>query len=136
MKGSRFTETQIIAILKEAESGMLVKDVCRKHGISDATYYNLRRHECFRSQADERDGNRTEQPEAHICRHGVGKPGAQGSDRKKAVRLPRKRETVHFLMPGMAFPFNGVAGASACLGQPFTSPHRMHPTMMPMSSRG
>ena len=40
MKKSRFTETQIIAILKEADSGMLVKDVCRKHGISDATYYN------------------------------------------------------------------------------------------------
>ena len=40
MKRSRFTETQIIAILKEADSGMLVKDVCRKYGISDATYYN------------------------------------------------------------------------------------------------
>jgi putative transposase len=39
MKGSRFSETQIIAILKETEAGMLVKDVCRKHGISDATYY-------------------------------------------------------------------------------------------------
>ena len=40
MQKARFTETQIITILKEAESGMLVKDVCRKHGISDATYYN------------------------------------------------------------------------------------------------
>jgi putative transposase len=40
MKGSRFTETQIFSILKEAEAGNLVKDVCRKHGISDATYYN------------------------------------------------------------------------------------------------
>ena len=40
MKKSRFTETQIIAILKEADSGVMVKDVCRKHGISDATYYN------------------------------------------------------------------------------------------------
>ena len=39
MKASRFTETQIVAILKEADDGMLVKDVCRKHGISDATYY-------------------------------------------------------------------------------------------------
>ena len=40
MKGSRFTETQIFSILKEAEAGNLVKDVCRKHGIRDATYYN------------------------------------------------------------------------------------------------
>jgi len=40
MKRSRFTETQIIAILKEADAGVLVKDICRKHGISDATYYN------------------------------------------------------------------------------------------------
>lgn len=40
MKSSRFTETQIIAILKEADAGTLVKDICRQHGISDATYYN------------------------------------------------------------------------------------------------
>ena len=36
----RFTEEQIIGILKEAEAGMKVADLCRKHGISDATYYN------------------------------------------------------------------------------------------------
>jgi putative transposase len=36
----RFTEEQIIGILKEAEAGMKVTDVIRKHGISDATYYN------------------------------------------------------------------------------------------------
>lgn len=39
MKGSLFSETQIISILKETEAGMLVKDVCSKHGISDAIYY-------------------------------------------------------------------------------------------------
>ena len=36
----RFTEEQIIGILKEAEAGMKVGELCRKHGISDATYYN------------------------------------------------------------------------------------------------
>ena len=40
MKQSRFNESQIVSILKEAESGMKVKDLCRKHGISEATYYN------------------------------------------------------------------------------------------------
>ena len=40
MKTSRFNETQIIAILKQGEAGLKVKDLCREHGISDATYYN------------------------------------------------------------------------------------------------
>ena len=39
MKQSRFTETQIIGILKEADSGIAVNEIWRKHGISSATYY-------------------------------------------------------------------------------------------------
>ena len=40
MKKSKFSESQIVAILKEADAGMLVKDLCRKHGISSPTYYS------------------------------------------------------------------------------------------------
>ena len=40
MKKSRFSETQIVSILKEADAGVQVKDICRKHGISEPTYYN------------------------------------------------------------------------------------------------
>lgn len=40
MKKSRYTETEIVKILKEVEAGRLVKEVCREYGISDATYYN------------------------------------------------------------------------------------------------
>lgn len=42
MKRTRFTEEQIIGILKQAEAGMKVVDLCRMHGISDATFYNWR----------------------------------------------------------------------------------------------
>lgn len=42
MKKSRYSESQIISILKEAESGIPVTELCRKHGMSDATFYNWR----------------------------------------------------------------------------------------------
>jgi putative transposase len=40
MKRGRFTEEQIVGILKEHELGAKTADLCRKHGISDATFYN------------------------------------------------------------------------------------------------
>ncbi len=42
MKKSRFSEQKIVSILKQAEDGMSVQDLCREHGISNATFYNWR----------------------------------------------------------------------------------------------
>ena len=42
MKKSRFSDTQILTILKQAESGIPVPEICREHGISSATFYNWR----------------------------------------------------------------------------------------------
>jgi putative transposase len=40
MKQGRYSEEQIVKILKEADAGIKVSDLCRKYGFSDATYYN------------------------------------------------------------------------------------------------
>ena len=42
MKRGRFSEEQVVAILKQAEAGTKVAELCRRHGISDATFYNWR----------------------------------------------------------------------------------------------
>ncbi len=42
MKKSKFSDSQILAILKQAEGGMLIPELCREHGISTATFYNWR----------------------------------------------------------------------------------------------
>jgi len=42
MKTSRFTEAQILAILRQAEGGIAVADLCREYGMSDASFYKWR----------------------------------------------------------------------------------------------
>jgi putative transposase len=42
VKRSRFTDSQIMAVLKQAEAGMPVPDLCREHGVSTATFYKWR----------------------------------------------------------------------------------------------
>ena len=46
MKASTFTEAQIAFVLKKAEAGSAVAEVCRKAGISEATFYNWRKKVC------------------------------------------------------------------------------------------
>ena len=43
MKRSKFTESQIVKLLKENESGRSASDICREHGVSQATFYNWRK---------------------------------------------------------------------------------------------
>jgi putative transposase len=43
MKSSKFNETQIIAILKQQESGLSVNEICREHGISQPTFFNWKK---------------------------------------------------------------------------------------------
>ena len=43
MKAKQYSEEQIIAVLKEGEAGAKVTDLCRKYGMSDATYYNWKK---------------------------------------------------------------------------------------------
>jgi putative transposase len=42
MKKTRFTESQILSILKEAESGLTISELCRKHGVGESTFYHWR----------------------------------------------------------------------------------------------
>lgn len=57
MKRSRFSETQVVAILKEGEAGRPVAEICREHGIRNATYYQWKSKysgmEASEPQADE-----------------------------------------------------------------------------------
>ena len=101
MKRSRFSEEQIIGVLKEHELGTKTADLCRKHGISEATFYNwkskyggLEVSEAKRLRALESENAKLKKllADSH-----AGQCGAEGSADKKMVTPAAKREAVAHL---------------------------------------
>ena len=73
MKKSRFTEDQVLAILKEQDGGTKVVDICRKHGITDATFHNWKNkyngmssQEIFRLRTLEQENSRLKRAVADL----------------------------------------------------------------------
>ena len=97
----RFTEEQIIGFLREAEAGMPVKELCRQHGFSEASYYLWRskfgRHERAGSQAAEGPGGRERTVKEAAGRASAGERSDRGCSPEKMVGAPARRERVRHM---------------------------------------
>ena len=105
MKRSRFTEEQIIGILKEHEAGVPVADLCRKHGVSNASLYNWKAKYGGMDVSEARKLKALEDENARLkklladamldnCR-------AEGSSRKKMVTPAAERDAVAHLQTAL-----------------------------------
>ena len=98
MQKSRYTEEQIVGILKESEAGLPTAELCRKHGISEQTFLPLegevRRAGSERGAAAPATGRREPQAEAVGGRAGAGHRRLQGGAIKKVVSPQARREAV------------------------------------------
>ena len=122
MKQKRFTDEQIIGILKEADAGVIVADLCRKHGMSSATFYawkskygglelsEARRLRGLEEVSRKRFAFRRErQAEATAGRGHARQCWAEGPAWKKMVTPAARREAVAHLRASL-----GVSGRRAC----------------------
>ena len=102
MKRSRFSEEQIIGILKEHQAGHGAKDLCRKHGISDATFYKWRSKYGGMEVSDARRlkalESRERQAEEDAGRADDGCGHAERDARKKLLRPGSRRKAVDWAM--------------------------------------
>ena len=95
MTRKRHPEEPIIAVLKDAQAGVSVQDLCRKHGISDATFHTWRTKYAGLAVSDVKKLRQLEPAvEADGDGAGVGHPGAEGNHRQKLVRPKAKRTAV------------------------------------------
>ena len=94
----RFTEEQVIGFLREADAGMPVKDLCRRHGFSEASYYLWRGKfggpGCLGRQAPEDPGSGEHQAQEAAGRGHARTGGDPRGDAKKVVTAPARREVV------------------------------------------
>ena len=104
MKKSKFTEAQIVFALRQSETGVTVAEVCRKMGISEATYYNWKRKygglgtsELRRLRELEAENQQLKRLVADLlARQAYGR--AAGGDPKKALKPAKRRELARYLM--------------------------------------
>ena len=99
MKKSRFSESQIIRILKEAEGGRKVVDICRENGVSQATYYQWKAKFGGMEAPDIRSSmslkRRTSGPSGSWPSR-PWTPGAQGSPRQKRGKPAERRLALRY----------------------------------------
>lgn len=67
MKKSCFTDSSIMSILKQAEAGTPVPELCREHGMSSASFYKWRWDRCLHDGPSERSGRRKSPPQKNVC---------------------------------------------------------------------
>ncbi|MBA3505703.1 MAG: IS3 family transposase [Betaproteobacteria bacterium] len=117
MKTKRFSEEQIIAVLKEAEAGAKTKDLCRRHGISDATFYNWKSKYAGMTVSEARRLKELEQENAKLKRllaeAELDKAALKDLLGPKMVGPQAKRAAVVMLMTERGF---GVTRACGLIG--------------------
>lgn len=96
MKKARFTESQIVSILKLADSGMKIDEICRQNGISNATYYNWKSKYGGMEAADIKRLKELEDENARlkktVCGSQPGKSCDEGAFCKKGLVMAEKKD--------------------------------------------